>query len=107
MGTIQSSINKMIGSASHAVGMVRGINALKAKQPTQATGAVGAEQPMGSSPQKQASQEAMQNMQNELEAKRSQKQAFADMHTSLGRMGDLPEDLQKRIKEELNKNGRK
>ena len=84
--SIQGSINSMIGSASHAIGFVKGYQELKAKK----------------SPQAQASQTAKQSAENAVEAKRTQISQIDQLQTSLGvKVADLPEKMQQKIKETL------
>lgn len=87
--SIQGSINSMIGSASHAIGFVKGYQELKTKK----------------SPQAQASQTAKQSAENAVEAKRtqiSQMDQIMNQKTSLGvKVADLPEKMQEKIKETL------
>lgn len=108
MGSIQGSINSMLGSASRAVMAVKGYNALKAKQ-QRAAGQEAAKTasglipsaPTAISPQERAAQRAKQSATNAVQAKSKQRRNFmsylADTPSSLGRVGDLDPTLQKKI----------
>lgn len=98
-----------VGGAAVAAAKQAGVNPKAVGQLTNTAVDTQGDTPVGQvqmSPQQQASQQAMQNMQNEVQSKKAQKDEFANMQTSLGKFSDLPEDIQKRIREEYEKNGR-
>lgn len=114
MSNIQSNINRALGTAAviskiyaHSPEGQAKIKArkdkAKANLPSEKSTTSTTTVKPQASPQKQASQQAMRNMQNEVQSKKVQKDEFANMQTSLGKFSDLPESLQKRIREEYNK----
>lgn len=108
MGAIQSSINSMIGSASHAIMAVKGYQELKAKK---AEKAAKVNQPSQSA-QAQASQVAKKNSANEVVAKKTQKRNFMEYlkkePTSLGgTVGQLSPAVQKQLAKQYNPYQRK
>lgn len=101
--SIQSSINSMIGSASHAVMAVKGYQALKNKKVLSQTQSknMPITQPTKSI-QAQAAERAKQNAADEVEAKMNQRDEFMEylkkQPTSLGgTVGDLPQNIQSHI----------
>ena len=115
MGMIQSSINSMIGSASHAIMAVRGYQQLtakknaaaeraKAKQMENAQNSLANSTPQ-TSPQAMAAQQAKQSAQNAINAKKEQKRSFKDylakQPSSLGPIGKLPPAIQKQIESQF------
>lgn len=111
--SIQSSINSMIGSASHAVMAAKGYSELKKKEAEKVQqDAAKIAKSAGSSPQAQAAQTAKQSAANEVEAKRTQKRNFIEylkkQPTSLGgTVGDLPPAMQKQVASQYTKSQRK
>lgn len=111
MMSIQSSINSMIGSASRAVVAVRGYQMLKQKQTAAAAKEkakkAAAKQKQATqklstvSPQKMAADKAKQSVANAIEAKQTQQRDFMEylkkQPSSLGTIGDLDPELQKKI----------
>lgn len=103
--SIQSSINSMIGSASHAVMAVKGYQALKekraAKLDVQQKKKANAPTIQKTSPQAIAAQQAKQSAQNAIEAKKVQRRSFKDylakQPSSLGPIGKLPPAMQQQI----------
>lgn len=113
MGAIQSSINSMIGSASHAVMAVKGYQALKNKKQAEATKKTAAEATTmrGPSPQDKAADRARQSAANEMDAKKKQKRSFMEYlkkePISLGgKVGDLSPAMQKQVASQYTKSQR-
>lgn len=108
--SIQSSINSMIGSASHAIMAVKGYQALRNKQQAAAAKEkakreaaqqkISQRQP-AASPQQMAAQKAAQSVANAIEAQKTQRRNFMEylkkQPSSLGQIGDLDPALQKKI----------
>lgn len=109
--SIQSSINSMIGSASHAIMAVRGYQQLTAKKNAAAERAKAKQMANAkkslenstsqASPQAIAAQQAKQSAQNAINAKKVQRRSFKDYlakePSSLGPIGKLPPHIQKQI----------
>lgn len=106
MGVIQSSINSMIGSASHAAMVVKGYQTLREKKAAAAVKAQSKSTPsnmqQSGSPQEIAAQRARQSVKNAIAAKKEQKRRkfseyLAKQPSSIGKVGDLPPNVQKEI----------
>lgn len=110
MGAIQSAVNSMIGSLSHAV---VGVTAIKKLSQKQAAGGAKTEKAGSNvSPQKKAAAQAANSAANAIEAKKVQKRNFMDylakQKTSLGgTVGELPASMQKQIASQYSKSQRK
>lgn len=102
MGVIQSEINKLIGQTSVAIGVGKKLYG-QSKDKGLTAASKPAKPKTVMSPQEQAAQVAQERLDAELAVKKAQAQGLENMQTSLGRFGDLPENLQKRIQEELKK----
>lgn len=85
--SIQQSINSMIGSVSTGVLAVKGMAELKAKKSASAgmSEAGGSGTATQVSPQMMAAQIASQNMQNEIESKKNQKNDLLELFKNMGR----------------------
>lgn len=107
MNSIQGSINSMVGSASRAIMAVKGYQALQTKKAEQAEKAQAkqtaqAQKQAGiASKQQLAAQRAKQSARDAIEAKKTQRRSFmeylAKQPSSLGKIGDLDPQLQKKI----------
>lgn len=107
MAGIQSAINSMIGSASKAVMAVKGYQTLKAKQAAaaekaKAKQAAAAQQTKPqASVQQMAAERAKQSATDAVIAKANQRRNFMEylkkQPSNLGTVGDLPENVQKKI----------
>lgn len=114
MGTIQGAINSMIGSTSHAIMAVKGYQAMKAKQAAAAEKKLAADQKKAvraASVQQMAAERAKQSAADAIEAKRTQRRNFMEylkkQSSSLGKIGDLTPDLQKKIAQQFTPSMRK
>lgn len=110
MGVIQGAINSMLGSASHAVMAVRGYQAIQEKKiaaeekkkDTEKKKTTPSPVQTTASPQQMAADKARQSADNAIAAKKQQrKRRFADylakQPSSVGTVGNLPQDLQAQI----------
>ncbi len=116
MASIQSAINSMIGSASHAVIAVRGYQELRAKQAAKAEKAAQKsitkrEQPQAKSVQEMAASRAKQSAENAIKAKSKQRRNFmeylAKQDSSLGKIGNLDPAIQNKIAQQYTPHMRK
>lgn len=95
MPNFQNSINRTLST----LGVASRIYAHSKQASVQ-----GAKQPSGVSPQAAAASQAEENMQNEIEAKKIQREQINTLSTNLGgKVEDLPEAIRNKIYEELDK----
>lgn len=102
--SIQGSINSMISSASHAVGMVKGYQALKKREAEKAAKAAGKQSVTPQVSREQANAIMEQERQNQIGQKQDFESYIKGLDTNFGgKVGDLPEAMQKQIFEQLSK----
>lgn len=108
MASIQSAINSMISSASHAITTVKGYQVLKAKQAAKTANTAekskagqNSIQPQRRSVQAMAAEKAKQSANDAITAKRIQRTDFMaylrKQPSSLGPIGELDPALQQQI----------
>lgn len=111
---IQNAINSMIGSASRAVVAVKAYQNLKTRKAIAAEKGKArqaqAAQKVSQSPQQMAAEKARQSAANAIKARADQRRSFMDylknQPTSLGKVGDLPDHIQKQIAKQITPNER-
>lgn len=106
MPNFQNSINRTIGTIGVASRIYAHSKqaAAEAQSTNKAANVQGVKQPSGMSPQAAAASQAEENMQNEIEAKKVQREQINALSTNLGgKVEDLPEAIRNKIYEELDK----
>lgn len=104
MGPIQSGINSAISSTTRSIALAKHLSKERMKSLKAPSGESMPSAVSAGSPQATAASQANESMQNEIEAKRIQREQIDALSTSLGgKVEDLPEVLRNKIYEELGK----